>query len=241
MNLKEQLIDLRRFNTITSNGQKPQLDSHLEICLLLGIPFIKKKEIAFQMPFWDLIEMYPLQGILGNKVPGRMYMLCHTLYNGDMKQAADDLFAYGYHNMYRQTYKLIPESFMMGLPDIQVELESLAVPFEASRWTGEPYQSILVASLFNPYPVIFKLKEETGNWYSPNAVWEKYAHKAPKVDTSKLTNDIRNGYNPMFGRYTPKHKFEICDNHKLTDLQLYQSLCGVMPTMPGEEKEELTY
>jgi hypothetical protein len=71
----------------------------------------------------------------------------------------------------------------------------------------------------------------------PNAVWEKYAHKAPKVDTSKLTNDIRNGYNPMFGRYTPKHKFEICDNHKLTDLQLYQSLCGVMPAMPGEKDE----
>lgn len=220
--MKEHFIDMRRFNTITSNGEKPQFQDHLEICLMLGIPYLKRNRIAFQMPFWDILEMYPLQGILGNKVPGRMYMLAKTL-----NVTSNELRAYGYYNMYNITYKDIPETFTKPCPRFNdVPLECMPVPFLGARFHPEDaYKYIVVESLFNPFKTMLHIYNTTGEWYSPNAIWETYATQAEPASTKELKQMILDGYNPMFDKYTPNHRFEILE----PKIQMYEALCGVMP------------
>lgn len=222
--MKEQFIDMRRFNTITSNGEKPQFQEHLEICLMLGIPYLKRNKIAFQMPFWDILEMYPL--LQGNKVPGRMYMLAHTL-----GVTVNELRAYGYNNMYKTTYQNIPDTFTITCPRFDdVPLECLAVPFLGARFHPEDaYKYIVVESIFNPYPTMLHIFNTTGKWYSPNAIWDTYAALAEPASTGELKQKIRDGYNPMFDKYTPNHKFEILEP-KLSSKQMYDALCGVIPS-----------
>lgn len=210
--VKQQLVDMRKFNKLTSNGEKPELDSHLEACLLLGIPYVKRNAFAFQMPFWDTLEMYQF---CGNKIPNRMYLLLHFLYDGDMETVAKQLFTFGYNNMYNKTYKELP--FSEDKIELEVPIETCIVPTLGSRWEpAEPYRYIVVESVFNPYPTIFYLFDKTGKWYEPNFIYEKYSHQA-KHDSKALLEfkeKINKGYNPMFGKYTIKHKFEILEEKR---------------------------
>lgn len=200
--VKEQFMDLRRFNKLTSNGEEPQLESHLEICLLLGIPYYKKNKVAFQLPFWDVLEKYPLLGNHGNLVPNRFYMLATTL---GIK--ADELFAFGYNNVYNKLYEpnlLSDEIFKSHSKIIPSFLE---VPIDATRFGAN--NSLVITTLFNPYPTLLELYETEGKIYSANEIYKNFHGAIPKL--TALKEKVLDGFNPMFGLYTPKHKWDILD------------------------------